>query len=475
MEKISATSRAMPEFTDDIELDFESSQDLGFDPTVVLGSVVELQINTPSGDQFVYLELFDAAGSADTLTSETAENFLNYVESGKYNGTIFHRSVPDFVLQGGGFSAPRAPIDEGGTVAPISVFQTIENQPGNSNLRGTVAMAKLGGDPDSATSQWFVNLQDNLFLNTQNEGFTVFGEVLGDGMDVVDQLASQNAYNFGGAFGQLPLWRLDEHSDGSIDLEPEDFLTIETARVVRDAQDPALTPEPTPADLNADGFVDDVVDYQMWTEFGGVELINRKGKTFSENSSKVWNATKAIQTDTGFSLLINHEKKVGKYKIWTANSDGLVTSTSKWKSGDQMMRDGVEDLFGLDLNLDSIIGKLPIQDLDNDGFVDSVSKYQIYSIERRDLYLRNKSGKRIFSDDTSRQWDAVKAVITDSSIQTLVKGTARKDGKFKIWSSNLDSGRLMSQTRWVKEASMVADGFEELLNYDINGNGVIGS
>ena len=451
------------------------SQDIDFDASEVLGSVVELQINSPSGDQFLYLELYDVPGTAETVTRETADNFLDYVESGKYNGSIFHRSVPDFVLQGGGFTAPLAPIAEGGSVTPIPTFKTIENQPGNSNVRGTIAMAKLGGDPDSATSQWFVNLEDNLFLDEQNEGFTVFGEVLGDGMDVVDQLALESTYNFGGAFAQLPLWRLGEQSDGSIDLQPDDFLTIDSARVVRDAQNPTPVPEPTPADANGDGMVDDLTNYQMWTQSGGVELTNRRGKIFSDDSSKIWNAEKAIQTDTGFSILIKHERKVGKYKIWTADSDGVVTSTSKWKSGDQMTSEGVEDLFELDLNADSIIGLPPIQDLDDDGFVDSVSRYQIHTTDGRELYLRNKNGKRVYSDQSSRQWDAVRAVITDSSIQTLIEGTARKDGKFKIWTSNLNSGRLTSQTRWATEDAMSAEGYESTFNYDINNNGVIGA
>ena len=451
------------------------SRDIDFDVSEALGTVVELQINAPSGDQYLYLELYDVPGSAETVTKETADNFLDYIESGKYNGTIFHRSVPDFVLQGGGFVAPLSSIAEGGSVTPISTFQTIENEPGNSNLRGTIAMAKLGGDPDSATSQWFVNLEDNLFLDSQNEGFTVFGEVLGDGMEIVDQLALESIYNFGGAFGQLPLWRLGEQSDGSIDLQPDDFLTVDTVRVVREAQTPSPVSEPAPADLNNDGLIDGQLNYQLWTQSGGVELTNRRGKTFSDDSSKVWNAEKAIQTDTGFSILINHEKKKGKYKIWTVDSDGVVTSMSKWKSGDQMMREGIEDLFGLDLNADTIIGRPPIQDLDADGFVDLVSKYQIYTTDARELYLRNKNGKRIFSDESSRQWDAVKAVIIESSIQTLIEGSARKDGKFRIWSSDLKSGRLMSQTKWTTDDAMTNAGYEGIFNYDINGNGVLGS
>ena len=89
-------------------------------------------------------------------------------------------------------------------------------------------------------------------------------------------------------------------------------------------------------------------------------------------------------------------------------------------------------------------------------------------------------GRRIFSDNTSRQWDAVATSTSppgsgDTSIYTLVEGEGRKDGKFKIWRSNLVSGNLISQARWKTEQAMVNEGYESLFNYDINDNGYIGS
>ena len=146
----------------------------GFGSSDATGSVVRLATNNQLGETSLYFELYDKKGSANVVTKATADNFLKYLKKGRYDQSIFHRSVPGFVLQGGGYLAPLAPADEGGTVDPISTFKTIKNQPGNSNLRGTIAMAKLAGDPDSATSQWFVNVGDNLELDTQNDGFTVF-------------------------------------------------------------------------------------------------------------------------------------------------------------------------------------------------------------------------------------------------------------------------------------------------------------
>ena len=112
------------------------------------------------------------------------QNFLNYVSDGDYNNSFIHRSVSGFIIQGGGFSFNESLFNYVPTDPPI------ENEFGLSNVRGTVAMAKLGTDPDSATSQWFINLADNSAnLDQQNGGFTVFATVV-EGMDVVDAIAS---------------------------------------------------------------------------------------------------------------------------------------------------------------------------------------------------------------------------------------------------------------------------------------------
>jgi cyclophilin family peptidyl-prolyl cis-trans isomerase/chitodextrinase len=113
----------------------------------------------------------------------TTQNFLQYVQDKFYDGTIIHRVVPSFVIQGGGFLP--------GMIPQTGIRGPIQNEfsPTRSNVRGTVAMAKVGNDPNSATSQWFVNLVDNSSnLDSQNGGFTVFANVIA-GMDVVDAIA----------------------------------------------------------------------------------------------------------------------------------------------------------------------------------------------------------------------------------------------------------------------------------------------
>ena len=113
----------------------------------------------------------------------TVENFLQYVDDGHFDGTVFHRVIPGFVIQGGGMTAD---LDQKPTRAPIAN----EAKNGRKNLRGALSMARTN-DINSATSQFFVNLVDNDFLDHRpgSYGYAVFGQVV-EGMDVVDRIAA---------------------------------------------------------------------------------------------------------------------------------------------------------------------------------------------------------------------------------------------------------------------------------------------
>ncbi len=140
----------------------------------------------------------------DTDAPLTVANFLSYVNIGAYNNSFIHRSVPGFIIQGGGYTWNSTLNQPAAVVANAPVMN--EFSASRSNLRGTIAMAKLGGDPNSATTEWFINLADNSAnLDTQNGGFTVFGQVIGNGMQVVDAIAALPVFNAGGAFTNLPL------------------------------------------------------------------------------------------------------------------------------------------------------------------------------------------------------------------------------------------------------------------------------
>ena len=135
----------------------------------------KVKLATSAGE--IVIEL-DAAKAPKTV-----ENFVAYVNAGHYNGTVFHRVIPSFMIQGGGMTAD---LKEKTTRAPIG----LESKNGLSNVRGSVAMARTN-DPNSATAQFFINVNDNLRLDAANSragnGYAVFGKVV-SGMDVVDKI-----------------------------------------------------------------------------------------------------------------------------------------------------------------------------------------------------------------------------------------------------------------------------------------------
>jgi len=187
-----------------------------------------VRISTTFGDFTV--ELFEEEAP------QTVQNFLNYVDRGDYEGMIVHRTEPGFVVQAGGYRF--VPFR-----GPVSLRQDspVVNEPGISNTRGTLAMAKLGDNPDSATNQWFVNLADNSGnLDEQNGGFTVFGRVLGDGMEVVDVIAEVARFNLdsgAGAFSTVPLRDFTGPPPFPVDRH---FVKMTAARVVRHSGAPTV-------------------------------------------------------------------------------------------------------------------------------------------------------------------------------------------------------------------------------------------
>jgi cyclophilin family peptidyl-prolyl cis-trans isomerase len=157
----------------------------------------------------------------------TVANFLNYLDQGRYfkvdpttgqlASSFVHRSVPGFVIQGGGYLGTVDPAHPANLlVTQVLPFSPIQNEPGISNRRGTIAMAQVGSDPNSATSQWFINLADNggppnnldIRNVTPNGSFgpyTVFGRVVNNSMSTVDAIAALPRYNAGAPFDSIPL------------------------------------------------------------------------------------------------------------------------------------------------------------------------------------------------------------------------------------------------------------------------------
>lgn len=136
----------------------------------------KVAINTSEGRIVIELD--------EQKAPKTCANFLKYAKEGFYNNTIFHRVIPGFMIQGGGFTAT---MQQKKTLAPIP----LEAKNGLKNNVGTIAMARTN-DPNSATSQFFINVKDNDFLNASptNDGYAVFGQVI-SGMDTVRKIVRQ--------------------------------------------------------------------------------------------------------------------------------------------------------------------------------------------------------------------------------------------------------------------------------------------
>ncbi|WP_269624021.1 DUF4214 domain-containing protein [Prochlorococcus marinus] len=181
------------------------------------GTTLEFHTNystTIVGSKF-FVEIYNDQNQTNKTTPITANNFIEYVSDGSYNQTLIHRLVSNFVIQGGGYTWPSFSSNESGGY-PIGVKSKGEiiNEPINSNLMGTIAMAKVSGQPNSATSEWFLNLSDNTHLNSQNEGFSVFGHLLGDSIKNPLLLNNQTIYNVhysdaGLTIPELPLNNLE--------------------------------------------------------------------------------------------------------------------------------------------------------------------------------------------------------------------------------------------------------------------------
>lgn len=197
---------------------------------------------TPSGDDVACLET-NVGNFCMELFAEatplTVQNFINYITDGDYDGTIIHRSVPGFVIQGGGYT-----LSSSLSATSIPRDPAINNEFGISNTRATVAMAKVSGNPNSATSEWFINLVDNSDpLDSDNGGFTVFAEVF-HGMEVVDFIADLPTVALSGLLQSPPLVRQD------VNLSINDFVSVERVYLT--------SPDNLP-DINLGGQSNDIV------------------------------------------------------------------------------------------------------------------------------------------------------------------------------------------------------------------------
>lgn len=176
----------------------------------------------------------------DQTTPKTVDNFLQYIDEEHYTNSVVHRVSPDFVVQGGGFTFEGEwPLER------IATNAAVVNEPVYSNVKGTIAMAKAS-TPNSATDQWFFNLKNNASnLDLQNSGFTVFGQVIGDGMTVVENIAQLKLCDYSTNMKGIPMV-VDDNQECSDMSAPgiENFVVIYQIIIIDSSEvtDADLTP-----------------------------------------------------------------------------------------------------------------------------------------------------------------------------------------------------------------------------------------
>jgi cyclophilin family peptidyl-prolyl cis-trans isomerase len=250
----------------------------GFLSSPVSAFATTVRMQTSLGN--IDIQLMDSAAPA------TVANFLAYVASGAWVNSFIHRSVPGFIIQGGGFGWDSVRNSYYNVAANPPVVN--EFSPSRSNKRGTIAMAKLGGNPDSATNQWFFNLADNSGnLDNQNGGFTVFGQVVGNGMQVVDAIAAKPIVNAGSPFDNLPLLSVPSGS-----ITRQNLIMVTAVTVLPPAlpaiaiNSPAASGQTYTVDtstVSVSGTASDNVVSVLWT--------NDRGGSGTANGTTSWSAT----------------------------------------------------------------------------------------------------------------------------------------------------------------------------------------
>ena len=227
----------------------------------------------------------------------TVANFLNYVSQGRYfitdatthqpASSFIHRSVPGFIIQGGGYLGtvnPAQPANAQPTA--VLAFPAIQNEPGISNRRGTIGMAQFGSDPNSATSQWFINLADNggppnnLDIRSNNSGpYTVFGRVVNNGMTVVDAIAAVPRYNATAPFDSIPLRNYTSPNPPAV----SNLVSIPGITQISPLTFSVMSNNPAIADATVSGTRLLVAGHQIGTATFTVTATDFDGATVSQN------------------------------------------------------------------------------------------------------------------------------------------------------------------------------------------------
>ncbi len=308
----------------------------------------------PSGNPIVRYTTSEGIIDVELLQDAaplSVANFLAYANAGQYDGTFFHRSISDFVIQGGGFYANPP------TFSGVAKRAPVQNEFNISNTRGTLAFAKLPGQPDSATNEWFFNLGDNSAnLDNQNGGFTVFGRITNAaGLAVMDQIGAYDTLNASPAYPGKPLDDLPVKDVAAV-IDRQAVLASDLITVQRIAMQMDLAPTTAwqvgaTADFDGDGNTD-----ILWRNYNSganvLWLMNNGTRTASialpEPADKTWELVGAADMDGDGDIdLIWRNRVSGLNTTWLMQNNRIDSFKALPPVISQHWRlEGVGDLNG---------------------------------------------------------------------------------------------------------------------------------
>ena len=330
------------------------------------------QAQTPDPSDTTYVRFNTTFGNIDVqlLTHEAplnVANFMTYVNSGAYTNSVFHRDIPNFILQGGNFSFVNNSLTPIATNAPVQGEHGVNNTNAFSNVRGTLALALLDG-PDTGTDSWFFNLVDNTSSNDHGGNdldesagggpFTVFGVVANSSsLAVMDALSAVPQWNFGAPFDTLPLsnyseTQYDNYLNGTNQTVPlADFLYVNSITTLTTtnfnawqaafSSDPNAATDSAPAATPQNDHAPNLLKY-----FCGIPA---NASMSLAAQAKLPVAGKTTISGTVYQTLTYHQRPnmVGVFmtvqtstdmQTWSPATSGSVTQTGTDSDGDSIMQ-----------------------------------------------------------------------------------------------------------------------------------------
>ena len=220
-------------------------------------------------------------------------------------------------------------------------------------------------------------------------------------------------------------------------------------------------------DTDNDGLADGANEYQLTSASSAVYLQDSNGNTISSSTSSNWNVTQAVESGSGFKVLLSgNAQNSGKYIIWDVDSYGVKTASTGWRVGNWMTLNGYDSIFNRSFS-DPLTG---VKDEDNNGLVDDLINYQLYT-SGSGVYLHSDSGKPM-SDETSSSWNVTNSTNIDGGFKALLTGIGSMNGKFIVWTIN-SSGLKIGSTGFKSGDWMTLNSYETMFDIDFNNNSII--